>query len=52
MTAVMQVPDGYPVEGCGVELKSHNFPESVSHLHIVQVNEGQLLHATVPLPVE
>lgn len=35
--SVIQVPDGYPMEGCGVQLKSHNFPERIARHHVVQV---------------
>lgn len=37
VVAVIQVPDGYPIEGCGVELKSHNFPAHIARRHLVQV---------------
>ena len=37
VVAVIQVPDGYPIEGCGVELKSHNFPAHIARHHLVQV---------------
>lgn len=35
--SLIQVADGYPMEGCGVELRSHNFPEHVARRHLVQV---------------
>lgn len=37
VVAEIQVPDGYPIEGCGVELRSHNFPEHIARRHLVQV---------------
>ncbi|CAM9572540.1 unnamed protein product [Sphacelaria rigidula] len=37
--SVIQVPDGYPMEGCGVQLKSHNFPERIARHHVVQAEE-------------
>ena len=39
MVALIQVPDGYPLEGCGVELKSHNFPAQIARLHLAQVRQ-------------
>lgn len=37
VVSVIQVPDGYPMEGCGVQLKSHNFPERIARHHVIQV---------------
>lgn len=37
VVALIQVPDGYPMEGCGVEFKSHNFPAHIARRHLVQV---------------
>lgn len=37
VVASLQVPDKYPLEGCGVELRSHNFPERIARLHLAQV---------------
>ena len=37
VVALIQVPDGYPMEGCGVELRSHNFPEHIARRHVLQV---------------
>ncbi|CAN0147132.1 unnamed protein product [Ectocarpus sp. 6 AP-2014] len=39
VVALIQVPDGYPMEGCGVELKSHNFPAHIARRHLVQGEE-------------
>lgn len=43
VVALIQVPDGYPMEGCGVELRSHNFPEHIARRHLVQVIAPQVL---------
>lgn len=43
VVALIQVPDGYPMEGCGVELKSHNFPQHIARRHLVQVKLFPLL---------
>ena len=37
VVALIQVPDGYPMEGCGVEIRSHNFPEHIARRHLLQV---------------
>ncbi|CAM9878888.1 unnamed protein product, partial [Hapterophycus canaliculatus] len=39
VVALIQVPDRYPLEGCGVELKSHNFPAHIARRHLVQGEE-------------
>lgn len=43
VVALIQVPDGYPIEGCGVELRSHNFPEHIARRHLVQVIAPRIL---------
>lgn len=43
VVALIQVPDGYPMEGCGVELRSHNFPEHIARRHVVQVMKPRIL---------
>ncbi|CAM9614854.1 unnamed protein product [Choristocarpus tenellus] len=35
----IQVPDGYPMEGCGIELRSHNFPTGIARGHLTQAQE-------------
>ena len=37
VVAVIKVPDGYPMEGCDVELRSYNFPEPIARRHLLQV---------------
>eukprot|EP00904_Undaria_pinnatifida_P013262 jgi/Undpi1/9066/HiC_scaffold_26.g11526.m1 len=39
VVALIQVPDGYPMEGCGVEIRSHNFPEHIARRHLLQAEE-------------
>lgn len=39
--AVIRVPDGYPLEGCEVELRSYNFPKSIAHRHLLQVGSSR-----------
>eukprot|EP00903_Cladosiphon_okamuranus_P007562 g7336.t1 len=50
VVAVIQVPDGYPIEGCSVELKSHNFPAHIARHHLVQGEEivRRCLHGYSP----
>ncbi|CAN0242881.1 unnamed protein product, partial [Ascophyllum nodosum] len=39
VVAVIKVPDGYPMEGCDVELRSYNFPEPIARRHLLQARE-------------
>ncbi|CAM9321461.1 unnamed protein product [Discosporangium mesarthrocarpum] len=35
----IQIPDGYPMDGCTIELRSHNFPQGVARGHLTQAAE-------------